>query len=92
MGDKDVAGVIRALRGRIDRWHLLDLADESRGLAADDLARELLAELPDAQVGVKGSMADIMAGLQEQLQTGDRVVVFGSFLTVAQAMATRPLD
>ncbi|WP_374245721.1 bifunctional tetrahydrofolate synthase/dihydrofolate synthase [Zoogloea sp.] len=88
LGDKDVAGVVRLLRDRVDHWLLASLPGP-RGLSAARLA-EILRE-----VGVNGDISEhpspasayqVAAGRAAE---SDRIVVFGSFLTVADAMAVR---
>jgi len=84
--DKDIEGVLRALAGRITRWHLATLGGP-RGADADTLERALRA------VGVAGpasrhsSVAAALAAARGEAGEGDKIVVFGSFLTVAEAMA-----
>ncbi|MBM3355387.1 MAG: hypothetical protein FJY47_06065 [Betaproteobacteria bacterium] len=84
--DKDIEGVLRAVAGRITRWHLATLGGP-RGADADTLERALRA------VGVAGpasrhsSVAAALAAARGEAGEGDKIVVFGSFLTVAEAMA-----
>jgi dihydrofolate synthase/folylpolyglutamate synthase len=85
LADKDVAGVVRLLKGKIDVWHLASLAG-TRGLAAADL-QYLLRE-----TGVQGEVLEYpdpgaaYAGAIGRAGENDRIVVFGSFLTVAGVM------
>ncbi len=84
--DKDIAGVITAMRGRVDRWLAATLPGP-RGASAAELA----AALRDA--GVAGpveefpSPAEALAAAQGRAGPDDRIVVFGSFLTVADALS-----
>lgn len=84
--DKDIAGVARAVAPRIERWHLASLGG-ARGADADALATAL------AQAGVRApatryaSVAEALAAARSEAGADDRIVVFGSFLTVAAAMA-----
>ena len=86
LGDKDVAGVVRLLRDRVDHWLLASLPGP-RGLSAARLA-EILRE-----VGVSGDVREHdspQAAYQvarEGAAEGDRIVIFGSFLTVADVLA-----
>ena len=86
LGDKDVAGVVRLLRDRVDHWLLASLPGP-RGLSAARLA-EILRE-----VGVSGdvhehdSPAAAYQVAREGAAEGDRIVIFGSFLTVAGVLA-----
>ncbi|HHW4680283.1 MAG TPA: bifunctional tetrahydrofolate synthase/dihydrofolate synthase [Xylella taiwanensis] len=84
LGDKDVVGVAAALAEVVTHWHLAGL-DCVRGQSAECLAGRL------AQISVVPSSlsGDVTEALQHALQTaapGDRVLVFGSFYTVAEAL------
>ena len=88
--DKDIAGVVRALKDRIDVWLVAGI-DAPRGATAAELAQVLHAE------GVKGTMltfATITAALQHACNAAsenDRIAAFGSFYTVAEVMRARGL-
>ena len=88
LSDKDVAGVVRLLRDRIDHWLVASLPGP-RGLDAAKLAAIL------QEVGVSGEIAefDSPSAAYEvavgRAAEGDRIVIFGSFLTVADVMAAR---
>jgi dihydrofolate synthase/folylpolyglutamate synthase len=80
--DKDLAGVLRELAPRITRWHLATLPGP-RGASADMLGEALGAA--DAQKF--RSPAEAFARALERAEEGDKIVVFGSFLTVGEVMA-----
>jgi dihydrofolate synthase/folylpolyglutamate synthase len=86
LGDKDVAGVVAALGDRIERWYLAGLAETGpRGLTVDAFAQRLSG----TAAGAGERHADVAAALQAalaQARAGDRVLVFGSFHTVAAAL------
>ena len=79
--DKDIAGVLRALEPRITRWHLASLAG-ARGAAAADLAAHLQGETHQFETPARA-----FAAAKAIAHEGDKIVVFGSFLTVAEVMA-----
>lgn len=86
LADKDLAGILSPLLRSIDGWYCAGLADAPRGLAGDALAGEV-GGLSAAPVRAYG---DPVAALQAAIaasEAGDRVVVFGSFLTVAAVRA-----
>jgi dihydrofolate synthase/folylpolyglutamate synthase len=87
LSDKDVAGVVQALDGKIVRWSLAGLEpDAPRGQDAAALADALAGT--DAASGARfDTVADALAAVLEQANPGERVLVFGSFHTVAQALA-----
>ncbi len=85
MADKDIAGVVAAMKPRVDRWLPCDLPGPRAASAA------LLAEVI-RKVGA-GETADCFASpaaallhAQENAGGDDRILAFGSFLTVAGAM------
>ncbi len=86
MSDKDVSAVIEALATTIDHWHLGDLIDNARALDADALASKLRAQNIFA-VSVAATIAQTFSAALQQAKPGERVVVFGSFFTVAAVLA-----
>jgi dihydrofolate synthase/folylpolyglutamate synthase len=86
--DKDIAGVIAAVKERIDEWFVAGI-DGARGADAsivrDELAR---AGVIDA-VSTCTSVPDAYTHACEKAVQNDRIVVFGSFYTVAAVMAAR---
>lgn len=86
LADKDIGAVISEVRGQVDIWHIADLPDVVRNASVDRLGKEL-DQLGVEQVFRYRSVAEARRGAFERSRPGDRVVVFGSFHTVAQAMA-----
>jgi len=86
LADKDAAGVARALAGRFDIWYLLDLAGESRGQSAEQLAGQLRPALGDTPIETVASMERAISEIAAHAGRDDVVVIFGSFLTVGAAM------
>ena len=86
--DKDIAGVAAEMKDTIDEW-LVGGIEAGRG--AD--ASHLCAELARAGVleGVSGhaNVAAAYAQACDRAAQNDRIVVFGSFYTVAAVMAAR---
>jgi len=83
--DKDIAGVVRALAGRITRWHLASLSGP-RGTSAAELAGILAAEGVKAPFDLHDSPAQALDAARKQAGEADKIAVFGSFLTVAEVM------
>ena len=84
LADKDVLGIARAMRPIVDQWITVGL-EGPRSLDAGELASRLEGE----NVGPVHDAPDVAAGCR--LAAGlagphDRVVVFGSFLTVGAAL------
>ncbi len=76
--DKDFPAVIDGLDGQVDEWHYASL-EGARGLRADALNSHRAGKTHD-------SVSEAVRHLQERASRGDRVVVFGSFHTVGQAL------
>lgn len=82
--DKDAAGVVAALQERVAHWTLAGL-DGLRAQSAAALAQRLAgtaAQDADQADTVPQALSQVLA----QASAGDRVLVFGSFHTAAQAL------
>jgi dihydrofolate synthase/folylpolyglutamate synthase len=79
--DKDIGAVLRELAPRVTRWHLASLPGP-RGARASEIAAHLPAEKE-----LFDSPAAAFAAARARASEGDKIVVFGSFLTVAEVMA-----
>ena len=80
--DKAVEEVALALKSRFTSWYLGDL-EGPRGQSAATLAQRLRTVMPDAGLSEFPSVQSAYAAAMSAAQLGDRVVVFGSFQTVA---------
>lgn len=85
LSDKDAAGTVRELGDLIDVWWVAGLPGP-RGRAPADLAAEVAAAAP-GRVETAATPVDAWRRLRGGLGENDRVVVFGSFLTVAEVLA-----
>ncbi|UHQ18165.1 bifunctional tetrahydrofolate synthase/dihydrofolate synthase [Lysobacter sp. KIS68-7] len=86
LGDKDVAGVVEALAPRIDAWILAGLADAGpRGTTVEAFA-DRLRDTPAATGTRHATVAEALQAARKAGKAGDRVLVFGSFFTVAAAI------
>jgi len=87
LADKDVAGVIGAMKERIDHWHVASLPGP-RGASAASVATILAdAGVAANAVRVFDDVASALAAARSAASEADRIIVFGSFLTVAAALA-----
>ena len=87
LADKDIDGVVDALRDRVDRWYVATLPGP-RGASAD--AVRARARSPPASAGGDPRVRRRRRGVRaarEGAGEADRIVVFGSFLTVAAVLA-----
>ena len=84
--DKDIDGVIGAMKARVDQWWIAALPGP-RGASAETLRRKLVAQAV-APTAIR-TFTDVAAALdaaRKAVGEADRIVVFGSFLTVAAAL------
>ena len=86
LADKDVEGVVGALAGAIDAWHLAGLADAGpRGETVVAFAGRLQGTV--AAAGTRHACVDAALGAAiAEAGEGGRVLVFGSFHTAAVAL------
>jgi dihydrofolate synthase/folylpolyglutamate synthase len=87
--DKDAAGVIDRVADRIDRWYLGGTAGP-RGLSGQALAAVMSVQRPAAKFESFDDVASAFAAAHRAAATEDRIVVFGSFLTVAEILREQP--
>jgi dihydrofolate synthase/folylpolyglutamate synthase len=76
--DKDIEGVLKALAPRVTRWHLASL-EGPRAASAEELSRFVKGEC-------FASPAEAFAAALSRAGENDKIVVFGSFLTVGEVL------
>ena len=83
LGDKDLQGILSAVSASVDAWVFVTL-DGPRAVPTRELAQQLpagarvLAHTPDVAAGCRAA--------RDAARPGDRILVFGSFLTVGPAL------
>ena len=85
LADKDIAGVLDTVKDQFDEWHIAPL-DVPRGMTAEALVRKL-SEHGIENVKVFENIEKAYRAALEKAGENDRIVVFGSFHTVAAVMA-----
>ncbi|MEH6593561.1 MAG: folylpolyglutamate synthase/dihydrofolate synthase family protein, partial [Halioglobus sp.] len=85
MSDKDVRGMVAACEDRFDAWFLADQANNNRAVSAAGLA-EILREEGNQMISLSKNITQAFRRAQSLMRAGDRLVIFGSFLTVAAVM------
>ncbi|WP_308419404.1 bifunctional tetrahydrofolate synthase/dihydrofolate synthase [Deefgea piscis] len=88
MQDKDILGVVSILADRVDCWHLA-APNLPRAASAATLAEIILQIDPQAKVNRYESVADAYQSACNNALEADRILVFGSFFTVAEVMVAR---
>ncbi|MFD1554303.1 bifunctional tetrahydrofolate synthase/dihydrofolate synthase [Paraburkholderia silviterrae] len=92
MRDKDIAGVVAHLKGEIDHWCVTDLPLPRAASAQqlEDVLREAgVEDGPDSSITRHATPAAAFQDALKRATENDRIIVFGSFLTVAGVMAWR---
>lgn len=94
MQDKDIAGVIAPMAQYVDHWCIAELPSP-RSAHTAELAETIAAMMPpDAKPGERSvtafsDPAKAFANAMSRAGENDRIVVFGSFYTVAGVMTAR---
>ena len=93
LADKDIEGVIHALAPQISAWYLADIHNV-RGAKAEYLQLKLQQE-PHSQAPPINLFENVSIALQaacKDVGKNDRIIVFGSFYTVAEAIGSLNLE
>jgi dihydrofolate synthase/folylpolyglutamate synthase len=86
LADKDIEGVVRAVKGRIDEWFIAPV-DAARAADLGVLRNALTRAAALDPTTECTSVAQAWQRAQERAGESDRIVVFGSFHTVAEVLA-----
>ena len=89
LADKDAAGMVQALAGQVGHWYLAGLEQAGRGQDVEHLVARLDGTVAGVATGVSSGdarVADALARAIAAVAPGGRVLVFGSFHTVAEAL------
>jgi dihydrofolate synthase / folylpolyglutamate synthase len=84
LGDKDIEGVAAALRDSFDAWIIVGL-ESPRAVSLNELSQRLSS----VGANIVASADDVAGGCEiaeTMARAGDRIVAFGSFLTVGPAL------
>jgi dihydrofolate synthase/folylpolyglutamate synthase len=82
MADKDVQNIVDAAVGHFDAWFLAEQPDNRRAASATDIAA-LLRAAGESMISTSKNLRQAFGRARSIAKEGDRVVVFGSFTTVA---------
>jgi dihydrofolate synthase/folylpolyglutamate synthase len=88
LADKDMEGVIDAVASEIDDWYLADI-HSPRGAKASELQKLLLKYTQNSPVHAFASVNEAIDSACKIAAKNDRIIVFGSFYTVADAIASK---
>jgi dihydrofolate synthase/folylpolyglutamate synthase len=87
LADKDISGVIAAMQARVDVWHVATLPGPRGAGAAAVLAALVNAGVAASAVLTFDDVESAFVAARSAASQADRIIVFGSFLTVAAALA-----
>lgn len=85
LADKDIAGALAPLKGKVDVWHAATLGGP-RGTPAQVLAAVIADNVLGGEIVCHPSPLAAMQAAKGQAAESDRILVFGSFYTVAGAL------
>jgi dihydrofolate synthase / folylpolyglutamate synthase len=86
--DKDMAGVVREMIWQVDVWLVAGIA-APRGASAQELSQVVQQELMDGQMLTFATVTEALHHACKEAGENDRIVAFGSFYTVAEAMRAK---
>jgi len=86
LADKDVCGIIECVGELIDEWHISQL-DTERTLEIENLQKQLDNCCHNCVVYSHSSIAEAYNTAKNTVDDSMRIVVFGSFLTVAEVLS-----
>jgi dihydrofolate synthase/folylpolyglutamate synthase len=86
MRDKDMSTVVREVAPRVSRWYLASLPGP-RGCTSSELAAILRAAGVTNEASEYASPVEAFGAARGRAQQDDKIIVFGSFVTVGNVMA-----
>ena len=86
LADKDVCGIIECVGGMFDEWHISQL-DSERALDKENLRKQLDNCCHDCVIYTHNSISEAYDVAKKSVDEAMRIVVFGSFLTVAEVLS-----
>ena len=85
LNDKDIGGVVAKIGNRIDHWHVAPTTGV-RGADAATIARYIAAATPNGSITEYPSFASALAAARDRAKPDDRILAFGSFVSVSEVM------
>lgn len=83
--DKDIIAVTSELGPSIDSWYVAEL-EGGLGISGDELASQISDVLENCSVRAHTTVIDAYQHAMKDAEPGDRILIFGSFLTVEAVM------
>ncbi|HEY7986502.1 MAG TPA: bifunctional tetrahydrofolate synthase/dihydrofolate synthase [Methylophilaceae bacterium] len=85
LADKDMAGVVSMMQEEIDVWYVAGI-QQGRGAGHEKLAQEVHKVLPQASLFSFATVAEAYMEACRSAHENDRIIIFGSFYTVADVL------
>ena len=85
LADKDIAGALKPLAGKVSHWYAASL-NVPRGAAGEILTEAVAGGKLGGEVSIHPSPEAAFAAARKAAGENDRILVFGSFYTVAAVM------
>lgn len=86
LADKDIPGVIAALKDEIDAWFVAGIAS-ARGASSDMVKKHFENKFAKANIQCCENIVLAYRQACKEVGVNDRIIVFGSFYTVADVMS-----
>jgi dihydrofolate synthase/folylpolyglutamate synthase len=85
LADKDIQGVIKQVAPHISAWYLASM-NNVRGATASVLQKQLRMQAGQEAIAQFDDVASALKAACIEVDNNDRIIVFGSFYTVADAI------
>ena len=88
LSDKDICGVVEAVKHRVDGWFIGPI-EHPRGAPVEQLRKIIFEAAPDRPVHSHTSIRSAYARACDAALQNDRIIVFGSFYTVSEVLRSQ---
>jgi dihydrofolate synthase/folylpolyglutamate synthase len=88
LADKDISGVIDAMKSEISQWYIAEIPNV-RAAKVAELEKLIRDRSPTARVARFGCLPEALQQACLEASENDRIIIFGSFFTVSEIMQGR---
>jgi dihydrofolate synthase/folylpolyglutamate synthase len=85
LADKDISAVVHILKHQMDIWHVAEI-HHPRAAKLKDLVQILNDAKVKVPVQTYADIASALSGACKSMTKNDKIIVFGSFFTVAAVL------
>lgn len=89
LSDKDIASVVEILHAAIDEWHIAPI-DHPRAAALSHLHACVAKQVSEAHIHLHADLPEALRFATKNAAKNDKIIVFGSFFTVAAILELSP--